>query len=158
MPIKEIEDILSRIRSIHIKKNEDYASAGNEFENFERSEELMSWFKTERDKTHIWPIGTKIARLATLLNNEERKPNNESIDDSFLDLTVYCILWWAHYQRINSLKAQSVEVTNKPEFKSLPYKCRNCNVIFYHSPCYGVSLSDMFCSDRCRGEFETIEN
>ena len=37
-------------------------------------------------------IATKVARLSVLLNSPNKLPNNESIDDSILDLANYSIL------------------------------------------------------------------
>lgn len=88
--------LLQRMKEIHEKKNADYSNI-RFFENFERSAELASWFNNSIDKSFVTLIGTKLARLATLLN-KEGAPNNESIDDSFLDLTVYCGLW-ASYRK-----------------------------------------------------------
>jgi len=38
-------------------------------------------------------IATKVARLGVLLNSD-KKPNNESIEDSVLDLANYSVLLW----------------------------------------------------------------
>jgi len=97
-PIPEVIQLLEKIKSIHEKKNEDYSSKGSAFENFERSSVISSWFKHDLDKTFSVLIGTKLARLAVLLSSE-RPPNNESIDDSFLDLATYCILWGAAHAK-----------------------------------------------------------
>ena len=160
--MKEMDAILNRIREISQKKSADYAAAGNEFENFERSAELMGWFKDEQNKAFIWPIGTKLARLATLLNNRERRPNNESIDDSFLDLVTYCILWWANYQRSNSIGGQQVEVVGplayiidnpkleEPKQQQTP--CWECGKHFHHTPNTSERIRGYYyCSDRCLG-------
>lgn len=37
-------------------------------------------------------IATKVARLGVLLNQQNKKPNNESIDDTLMDLANYSIL------------------------------------------------------------------
>ena len=95
--IIEFIQLLEEMRTIHSKKNEDYASQLNKFENFERSAELSSWFKNDIDKSFVVLIGTKLARLSTLLNSK-KEPNNESISDSFLDLTTYCGLWASYYK------------------------------------------------------------
>lgn len=97
-PIPEVMQLLEKIKSIHEKKNEDYAAKGASFENFERSAVLSSWFNSDYDKSFVVLIGTKLARLATLLNKVEA-PNNESIEDSFLDLSTYCILWSAYHSK-----------------------------------------------------------
>lgn len=97
--IPEVIEMLNRINEIHQRKNEDYAA--QPFENFIRSAALASWFKFDSDKSFVVLIGTKLARLATLLNKGVI-PNNESVDDSFLDLATYCILWAAYYQSKNA--------------------------------------------------------
>ena len=80
------------MREVHEKKNEDYATSDNPFSNFDTSEYLISQFRSDRDKAFVWPIATKLARLATLLNSNIR-PNNESIGDSLIDIANYVILW-----------------------------------------------------------------
>lgn len=92
----EFMKLLERMKEIHEKKSEDYSSHGF-YENFERSAQIASWFTFEWDKAFVTLIATKLARLATLLSNN-RPPNNESIDDSFLDLVTYCALWGSYYQ------------------------------------------------------------
>lgn len=119
--IPEVMNILNKITEIHQRKNEDYAAPGKYFENFERSALLASWFQYDIDKSFVTLIGTKLARLATLLNKSDR-PNNESIEDSFLDLATYCILWGAYReQQVNeklpfklsdALKASMLERQN----------------------------------------------
>lgn len=93
--IPEFMQLLEKMKEIHEKKNNDYAATP--FENFERSAEISSWFKYDNDKAFVILIATKLARLATLLN-KDIIPNNEPIEDSFLDLTTYCALWAAFYQ------------------------------------------------------------
>jgi hypothetical protein len=94
--IPEVQKILDRITEIHQRKNQDYASQGKPFENFERSSEIISWFNKPVDQAFVALIATKLARLA-VLKSQEAKPQNESLEDSLLDLSVYCILWYAHY-------------------------------------------------------------
>src|SRR5690606_34763120 len=97
MSIPEVIKLLDEIKEIHSKKNADYASQDNQFENFTRAAYLISWFNNDADKTFVNHIATKLARLATLLNSKNA-PNNESIEDSFLDLATYCILWASYYK------------------------------------------------------------
>lgn len=97
MPIPEVLQLLEKIKTIHEKKNEDYAQKGQPFENFTRSAELQSWFVNNIDKSFAVLVGTKLARLATLLNSK-KEPNNESVSDSFLDLSTYCILWASYHK------------------------------------------------------------
>ena len=85
-------ETLDKVRELHIKKNEDYATADNPFFNFDFTEYILSKFKRERDKVFVWPIANKIARLAALLSSN-RTPNNESIEDSFDDIITYAGIW-----------------------------------------------------------------
>jgi len=91
---------LDKIRKLHEAKNNDYATTDNPFSNFDVTEYIMGLFRNDRDKTFIWPIATKIARLSVLLNSGNR-PLNESIEDSFLDIATYILLWRADYQLRN---------------------------------------------------------
>jgi hypothetical protein len=89
---------LDRIKKLHETKNEDYATSSDPFFNFNFTEYVMSHFKDERDKTFVWPIATKLARLANLLGSSS-KPNHESVDDSLLDVATYILLWKADIDR-----------------------------------------------------------
>lgn len=112
---KEFIDLIDKMRSIHESKAADYASSSNVDENFERVAIIQEWFNNPIDKAFAGFIAVKLARLAVLLNAEHKfkignesiiassyKPNNESIDDSFLDMTVYSGLWGASHKRRNS--------------------------------------------------------
>lgn len=95
--LKEFHDTLQRMGEIHDKKSGDYADTKNPLSNFDVSTYGLSLFKNPRDQSFIWPIFTKVARLATLLNSGNI-PNNESIEDSFIDIANYVILWKCDYQ------------------------------------------------------------
>lgn len=97
MKNQHVTELLQKIEAIHDKKNEDY-SGGGLYENFERAAQLIAWFEKNEDKAFVNHIATKLARLSTLLNNSQRAPNNESIQDSFLDLATYCVLWACYHQ------------------------------------------------------------
>ena len=99
------------MKEVHIKKNEDYADSNNPFSNFDVSEYIISLFSNNRDKTFAWPVGTKLARLATLLNKLDNDPsstpNNESIEDTMIDIANYMLLWKA------DLKNRTLELKSK---------------------------------------------
>lgn len=94
--IPDFIETLEKMREIHLKKNEDYAIIGNPFANFDFTEDVLTIFSNNRDKTFVWPIACKLARLANLLDSD-KPPNNESIEDSFIDIAVYVLLWKADY-------------------------------------------------------------
>ena len=95
--IPEFIELLEQSKAIHLRKNADYASESNPFSNFERSADLISWFTTPIDRSFVALIGTKLARIAEL--SDGRIVNNESLDDSFLDLFTYVGLWAAYRKR-----------------------------------------------------------
>lgn len=87
----EIPEIFKKCQKLTMSKRHDYTSSNDNHENFKRSAEISSWFKNEQDKPYAVLVGTKLARLGSLLGQKE--PNNETIDDTFLDLINYCALW-----------------------------------------------------------------
>ena len=88
------EIILEQGMKLLKSKGEDYTEdkEDNQFQNFERSNLIASWFKKDEDKSFAVLIGTKLARLAALLNSD-KAPNNESILDTFIDGSNYFALW-----------------------------------------------------------------
>jgi hypothetical protein len=91
------EAILEQGRKLLKTKGEDYTEDRdkNQFQNFDRSNLVASWFKNDDDKSFAVLIGVKLARLASLLSSD-KDPNNESIQDSFVDLVNYAALWAAY--------------------------------------------------------------
>ena len=114
--IPEVQLILEKIKDIHEKKNVDYSAKDRNYENFERAAELCSWFDLENHKPFVNHIATKLTRLATLLNSDAA-PKNESIEDTYLDLCTYCILWYGYYQYSKS--GYAIELQRNKEFNKL---------------------------------------
>lgn len=106
-------EMLKRAEAIHLKKNQDYTTNRdiNPYENFDRSNIIASWFPDDF-KSFAVLIGTKLARLAALLT-KKRQPNNESLDDSFLDLVVYCILFYCFWKERTVAKPDPFQQTEK---------------------------------------------
>lgn len=132
MASKHFQDLLKKMDEIHIKKNADYASEGKAFENFERAAVLVSWFKDPIDQVFAGIIGIKLARLA-VLSEPGKVPNNESIDDTYLDSTNYFGLWAAYklYKRDKEQKLEPGMIENKTNYLhmlgcSFPIICTNC--------------------------------
>lgn len=96
--IPEFMEALKKMEEIHVKKNEDYSSDSNPFSNFDCSEYGLRLFPSPRDGSFAWPIFTKLARLSNLLGSG-KLPNNESIEDTFIDIANYILLWRADYLR-----------------------------------------------------------
>jgi len=87
----KIDEIFKKCTDLTMSKRHDYTSSIDNHENFKRSALIAEWFRSNDDKPYVVLIGTKLARLASLLDSKE--PKNESIEDSFLDLINYCALW-----------------------------------------------------------------
>jgi len=97
-PVPEFLQALERMRKVHESKSQDYAAEDNPLSNFDVSEYGLKMFPNPRDGSFVWPIFTKLARLSTLLN-KTTGPNNESIEDSFIDIANYILLWRADFLR-----------------------------------------------------------
>ncbi len=111
MPNEDFLQILERSKEIHLKKSQDYTTNTevNPHENFERAALIASWFPVKYAAFAVL-IGTKLARLASLLTKEEQSgysPNNESTDDSFLDLLTYSGLFFSFWKSKRSESAQA---------------------------------------------------
>jgi len=101
------EELLEKSKKIHLSKRADYTTNpdANPHENFERANELISWFPPEY-KSYAAHIGTKLTRLGSLLSSN-REPNNESLEDTYLDLVTYCGLMYDFYKRKHMPKTQT---------------------------------------------------
>lgn len=80
--------VLIELYSLHMRKAEDYAALSNPYSNFEAS---ARYANTSVDKAFDVLIGTKIARLLNL-KGSCNSPNNESIEDTEIDLANYILL------------------------------------------------------------------
>lgn len=135
----EFMKLLEKMREIHSKKRDDYASVGF-YENFTRQAEIISWFKADIDKAFASLIGVKLARLATLLATT-RDPNFESVDDTFLDLATYAGLWGSYYAAMGK-KEDLNSFVNTSTIQG-DVKCR------YHHWVKDLVKGDIFC-DVCK--------
>ena len=96
---KDYHMITDRCISILNRKSYDYSSKDNRYSNFEIAREWSEKYLTDNHEINIVNpkmsflilLGTKIARLTELLENG-KTPNNESIEDSILDLMNYRLL------------------------------------------------------------------
>lgn len=87
--------LLARMAETHDRKNADYAQDGNPYSNFE---EAAASAGCSVDTVFRVLIGIKQARLKELLKGE-KTAQNESVDDSKLDLAVYAALWASYAER-----------------------------------------------------------
>ncbi len=85
--VKHFEVITTQMKEIIFKKGNDYANE-DRLSNFKLAGGICG-LKAEQNCLSL--IATKVARLGVLLNTD-KEPNNESIQDSVLDLANYSIL------------------------------------------------------------------
>lgn len=88
-------NLLKEIAAIHAKKAADYATESDPYSNFSFAASLAEKFTDPVDKVFATLIGVKIARIAEL-TQPGRKVNNESLDDSYVDLTNYSAIWTSY--------------------------------------------------------------
>lgn len=81
------DDTVEQMRSIMFKKGNDYANA-DRLSNFKLAGSI-SGLNAELNCLNL--IATKVARLGVLLHTTG-EPNNESIEDSLIDLANYALL------------------------------------------------------------------
>lgn len=98
MPNPRFEAALRRMQATHDAKSHDYAREDNPYANFDFAAELAARFTSPMDAVFATMVGIKLARLGELTSG--KTPKHESIDDSFLDLANYVVLWWTQRQRL----------------------------------------------------------
>lgn len=81
--------LLIKLKSITLAKNSDYAGDSDPFSNF-RLCEFMNLCSTEAGI--MVRIGDKYSRICNLLDKDEAKVKDESVQDTLLDLANYCII------------------------------------------------------------------
>ena len=86
-------EALARMRVTHDAKSHDYAKAENRYSNFEFAAMIADEFPDGPDRVFATMMGIKLARLAELLS-QDKAPKHESLEDTFLDLSNYAVLWW----------------------------------------------------------------
>lgn len=85
---------IKRMAELHDKKSADYANDANRYANFE---EAASTAGVSVEQVFLVLIGVKLARLRELTANG-KTPNNESIQDTRLDLAVYSTLYLSYFE------------------------------------------------------------
>lgn len=92
--------LLERMKELHDKKSHDYASDENPFGNYHFAGQIAGLFrKNHQDAGFAGRLAEKIYRLANL-ENGDKSPRNESIEDTELDIAVITVLWMAdRYER-----------------------------------------------------------
>lgn len=81
------DKIILEMREIIFKKGNDYANA-DRLSNFKLAGNICG---LDAEINCLSLIATKVARLGVLLNSDS-KPNNESVNDSLIDLANYAVL------------------------------------------------------------------
>jgi len=84
---KHFDKVTEKMRNILLSKGNDYANS-DRLSNFKLAGNITG---LNAELNCLSLIATKVARLGVLLNSED-KPNNESIEDSILDLANYSLL------------------------------------------------------------------
>ncbi len=91
-------DAVEQMRRVHQAKSHDYAKDTNPYSNFEFAARIADEFPDGPDRVFATMMAIKLARLAELLS-QHKTPKHESIEDTFLDLCNYGVLWWTWRSR-----------------------------------------------------------
>ena len=87
--------LLKEIAELHDRKNNDYATNQDPFSNFRECERfgVPAW------KGVLVRMSDKVVRIFNLIDKGTTK--NESIEDSFMDLSVYSLICLILYREAN---------------------------------------------------------
>jgi hypothetical protein len=110
----KFSNLLTKMKTIHNKKNQDYASDSNPYSNFEFA---ATYAQIPLYKVYLVLEGIKTARLHELLG-KGKIPNNESIDDTWLDKATYAAI--AASNLMNLQDERNDKRNEEIEFKSTP--------------------------------------
>ena len=108
-PNPKFSAALRRMQETHDAKSHDYATTDNPYANFDFAQTVVARFAQPHDQVFATMVGIKLARLGELLG-QGKTPKHESIDDSFLDLANYVVLWWTSQQRVADRPARQQRV------------------------------------------------
>ena len=102
--------LLDEAADTHNSKSHDYARNGDPFANYRFAGMMSRVFNNEDDSGFIGRIGEKIYRLANL-ENGNKEPMNESVEDTEKDIFVIVGLWVAmrRERRMNKYEAIAKE-------------------------------------------------
>ena len=92
-------EITRKQREILFKKSNDYANKQDVLLNFKQMAELgrhASLANMTPTQVSLWYASMKLQRLGNLLK-DDKTPNNESIEDSFIDMMNYIFLAYCNY-------------------------------------------------------------
>ena len=84
--------LLEQMAVLHARKNHDYANDQNPYSNFEEAAQVAG---CSAETVFLVLIGVKLARLRELTRSG-KTPNNETIQDTRMDLTMYCALYTSY--------------------------------------------------------------
>lgn len=107
---------IKEMRSMIFRKAADYANDNDQLSNFKLAGEIAGM---TAEMNCLSLIATKVARLGALLNSPT-EPNNESVDDSLLDLGNYSVL--LHMIRKDSALGKP-KAANDPGITENVYGC-----------------------------------
>ena len=92
----KFHSLIAKMAEVHDKKSADYATSANFYSNFEEAAAVAG---CSIDTVFAVLIGIKLSRLKVLLTSG-KEPNNESVQDSRLDLAVYSTLWASYHEKV----------------------------------------------------------
>lgn len=105
---QEFKQLVEKMRVVMSAKGDDYAHE-DRLSNFKLAGNIVG---ITSHQNILSLIATKVARLGVLLKG--KSPKNESVEDSFLDLSLYSLLAWMLWREAN----KNVDLSTKALSKS----------------------------------------
>jgi hypothetical protein len=106
-PADPFDHQLIKMRALHRKKRSDYANEDNIYKNFDEVSRNVPIDDYDAFMDCFTMILRKIKRISNLINEGTTKqPQNESFEDSLIDLANYCVLLCGIRRRDLNLSAK----------------------------------------------------
>jgi len=106
-PSKRFMELTEKMKDIHIRKNAGYAGdCPDAFKNFRESED----FGIPAFKGCMVRMSDKWSRIKNLTKNPDNDMVGESIKDTLIDLSNYCIIAYCLYEEEEAIKEKKTTV------------------------------------------------
>ncbi len=141
-------DLLDKMAEIHDKKSHDYASNNDPYGNYYFAGQLSQLFASSyKDAGFVGRLAEKLYRLANLESNS-KIPQNESVEDTEIDICVIVILWMSSRRDRRAIKLHP-EDNVTPGAENRQFFCVYCSKEFFGLPC---KYLDKTCCSKCYGK------
>jgi hypothetical protein len=110
-------EVITKMYDTTVKKNSDYAEEDDAFANFRMIDQMTSG-RISTEAGIVTRLTDKLKRIASLISRPA-KVQDESVQDTILDMAVYSIILYIWMTRDNKQNAASENAIEVKEWKDL---------------------------------------